>query len=136
MAQQGQLFKRNGAWHVRYRVRQLVGRKLITVQESHRLASISDYPLRSEVEELRQEYMMTLNRTSNSPQAGSTIGEFVEHVYFPGAERRLAEATVAGYRKGWKTHLKCRMPTGACAISDPAMFSKYLTRSKTSMAKG
>jgi integrase len=109
MAQQGQLYKRNGAWHVRYRVKQVVNGKLVTAQESHRLASTSDYPLKGEVEELRQQYMAKINRTSTAPQAGATIGQFVEEAYFPAAERRLAESTVAGYKKGWKTHLRCRM---------------------------
>jgi site-specific recombinase XerD len=66
-------------------------------------------PLKSEIEELRQDYMAKINRTSDVPEAGSTIGEFVEQVYFPAAERRLADSTVAGYRKAWNTHLKSRM---------------------------
>ena len=109
MAQQGQLYKAFGAWHVRYRVKKLVGGKLVSMQESHRLARIADYRLKSEVDGLRQEYMAKINRISNVPEAGSTIGEFVEEVYFPSAERRLAESTVAGYRKAWNTHLKSRM---------------------------
>src|SRR5204863_4573674 len=109
MAQSGQLFKRNGAWFVRYYAKQIVNGELVSVRESHRLARTADYPMKSEVRELCQDYMAKINRTSASPQAGATIGEFVEQTYFPAAERRLAESTVAGYKKGWKTHLQRRM---------------------------
>jgi site-specific recombinase XerD len=53
--------------------------------------------------------MARINRTSDVPEAGWTIGEFVEQTYFPAAARRLAESTVAGYKKAWNTHLKSRM---------------------------
>jgi len=53
--------------------------------------------------------MARTNRASSVPESGSTMGAFVEQVYFPAAERRLAESTVAGYRKAWNTHLKSRM---------------------------
>ena len=109
MAQQGQLFKAFGAWHVRYRVKKVVDGRLLAVQESHRLASIADFPLKRDIQGLHLEYMAKINRTSQVPEAGSTMGVFVEHMYFPAAERRLAESTIAGYRKAWNTHLKSRM---------------------------
>jgi site-specific recombinase XerD len=109
MAQQGHLYKAFGAWHVRYRVKKVVDGKLVSVQESHRLASTADYPLKSEVDGLRRQFMAKIHLALNIPEAGSTMDEFVEQVYFPSAERRLAESTVAGYRKAWNTHLKSRM---------------------------
>jgi integrase len=109
MAQQGQLYKRNGAWHVRYRVKQTVDGKLVTKRESHRLASIDDYPQKSEVKDLCRDYMAKINVTSSLPEAGASIGDFVEKTYFPKIERRLAKSSVAGYKKGWRTHLKRHM---------------------------
>ena len=102
MAQQGYLFLKHGAWYVRYRDHS--GK-----QQCERLASKSDYPVKSEVVPLQQEFMQRINRAAKVPGAGATVEEFVEQTYFPSAKKRLQPSTVDGYRKGWNTHLKAHV---------------------------
>jgi integrase len=102
MAQQGYLFLKHGAWYVRYRDHE-------SRQQCERLASKTDYPKKSEVEGVRREFMERVNRCMNVPQAGASVEEFVAQTYFPSAEKRLEPSTVAGYRKGWGTHLRARI---------------------------
>jgi integrase len=74
-------------------------------QVAHRLASVKEYPRKSEVKELKREFMAQVNRTADVPTAGSTVGEFVEGVYWTNIEKRLDPSTVSGYRKAWQKHL-------------------------------
>jgi len=79
------------------------------VQRSQRLASKRDYPKRSEVVPLKNEFMAKLNRVGFSPDAGVSLIDFVENSYFPAIERRLAPSSVKGYRDAWRCHIKDRV---------------------------
>ncbi len=108
--QQGHLFKSHSSWFVRYReqVKRPDG-SVGTVQRAQRLASLSDYPKKSEVMSLKNEFMAKLNRTGFTPEAGACVVDFVERIYFPEVETRLADSTVRGYREAWRHHLKDRV---------------------------
>jgi integrase len=101
MAQQGYLFLKHGAWYVRYRDN--------GEQVAHRLASKADYPQKSEVVPLCQDFMAKINRAVKIKGAGATVADFVEGVYFPSVTKRLAASSVNGYRKGWNAHLKSKI---------------------------
>jgi integrase len=101
--QQGSLFKSHGAWYVRYRE----GGKNNPV--AHRLASLTEYPKKSEVIPLKNEFMDRLNRIGFTSEAGVSIVDFVENVYFPAIEKRLAMSTVKGYKDSWRCHIKDRV---------------------------
>jgi hypothetical protein len=62
--QQGSLFKSHGAWYVRYRER---GKKNPV---AHRLASLTEYPKKSEVIPLKNELMDRFNRIGFTSEAG------------------------------------------------------------------
>src|ERR1039458_4573403 len=94
--QQGSLFKSHGAWYVRYRER---GEKNPV---AHRLASLTEYPKKSE-------FMDRLNRIGFTSEAGVSIVDFVENVYFPAIEKRLAMSTVKGYKDSWRCHIRDRV---------------------------
>jgi hypothetical protein len=70
---------------------------------------VRDYPKKSEVIPLKNEYMAKLNRIGFTPEAGTKIVDFVENLYFPAAARRLAKSTVRGYREAWRCHVKDRV---------------------------
>ena len=98
--QQGSLFKSHGAWYVRYREH---GKK---TPVAHRLASLTEYPKKSEVIPLKNELMDRLNRIGFTSEAGVSL---VENVYFPAIEKRLAMSTVKGYKDSWRCHIRDRV---------------------------
>src|SRR5580658_5353984 len=82
MAQHGTVFESHGSWYVRWweKVQQDDG-SLKWAHPSHRLASKRDYPKKSEVTPLANEFMERVNRSAKSPNAGITIVEFFENVW-------------------------------------------------------
>ncbi len=108
--QEGYLYKSHGAWYVRYRERTYgADGSIVSVQRAQRLASVRDYPKRSEVVELRNEFMTKLNRIGFTAEAGISLVKFVEESYFPAIVHRLAASTVKGYREAWRCHLQDRV---------------------------
>jgi integrase len=65
-----------------------------------------EYPKRSEVIPLKNEYMDRLNRIGFTSEAGVGIVDFVEKSYFPAIEKKLARSTVKGYKDAWRCHIK------------------------------
>lgn len=108
--QKGYLYQSHGAWYVRYRegVYRPDG-SIASVQRSRRLASTREFPKKSEVVQLRDEFMAKLKRIGFTPEAGVSLVEFVENVHFPRIAGRLAASTVKGYREAWRCHLKQRV---------------------------
>jgi integrase len=101
--QGGSLYEDHGAWYVRYRE---CGRKNPI---AHRLASLAEYPKKTEVIPLKNEFMDGLNRLGFTPEVGISIIDFVEKTYFPAIEKRLAKSTVKGYKDAWKCHIRHRV---------------------------
>jgi integrase len=108
--QESSLYEDHGAWFVRYR-EQVKWRDgtIVIKQRAHRLGSLRDYPKRSEVIWLKNAFMEKLNKAGFSPEAGASIVDFVERVYFPGLEGKLAPSTIKGYQDAWKCHIRHRV---------------------------
>ena len=83
MAQQGSLCAENGSWFVRYWeiVRQPDG-SLKRKHPAYRLASVKDYPRKSEVIPLKNRFMEKLSKIGFTPEAGVLIVDFVENTFF------------------------------------------------------
>jgi len=79
------------------------------VQRAKRLASVTDYPKKSVVIPLKNEEMARLNKVGFTVEAGISIVDFVENVYFPSVEKRLKPSTVKGYKDSWQCHIKDRV---------------------------
>lgn len=108
--QQGNLFQSHGAWYVRFREQgQQPDGSITWVQRAQRLASVNDYPKKSEVVPLKNELMARLNKTGFTLEAGVSIVDFVENVYFPSIDKRLKPSTVKGYKDVWRCHIKDRV---------------------------
>ena len=107
MAQQGSLYAENGSWFVRYWeiVRQPDG-SLKRKHPAHRLASVKDYPRKSEVIPLKNGFMEKLRKIGFTPEAGVSIVDFVENTFFPACERRLSGGGTKCYRDSWKCHIR------------------------------
>jgi integrase len=107
MTQQGSLYAQHGSWFVRYweLVRQPDG-TVKRAHPAHRLASVKDYPKKSEVVPLKNSFMEKLNRIGFTPEAGVSIVDFVETTFFPACEKRLSGGGTKCYRDSWKCHLQ------------------------------
>ena len=107
MAQQGSLYAENGSWFVRYWeiVRQPDG-SLKRKHPAHRLASVKDYPRKSEVVPLKNSFMEKLNKIGFTPEAGVSIVDFVENTFFSACEKRRSGGGTKCYRDSWKSHLR------------------------------
>ena len=80
--QEGSLTKKHGAWYARYyeHVKQKEG-SIKLVQRWKKIASLKDYPNKSEVKPRFAKFMQALNSVGYTPGANTTIGEFVETIY-------------------------------------------------------
>jgi integrase len=108
--QQGSLFESHGAWYVRFREQvQEPDGSIEWVQRAKRLASVADYPKKSEVIPLKNEEMARLNKVGFTVEAGVTLVDFVEKAYLPSIEKRLKPSTVKGYKDAWNCHMKHRV---------------------------
>jgi integrase len=110
MAQQGSIFESHGSWYLRWweKVKQEDG-SFKWEHPCHRLASKEDYPKKSEVKPLAEEFMKRVNSTARSPNGGIEIVDFFEQVYIPAITGRLEPSTVKGYRDSWRCHIKNRI---------------------------
>jgi integrase len=107
--QQGHLFKRSGAWYVRYYddIVQPNG-AIERVQLSRRIGAIKDYPTKAAARQLAEEFLAPINSGQLTAEGSMTLTQFVETIYLPYVEEQLKPSTYAGYRDIWRAHLKSR----------------------------
>ncbi|WP_263378480.1 site-specific integrase [Granulicella paludicola] len=107
MAQQGSLYQDHGCWYVRYW--EVVQKEDGTTERkhpAHRLASVKEYPKKSDVLPLKNQFMDRLNRIGFTPGSGVSLVDFVEKTFLPGCERRLTGSSTRCYRQTWTCYLK------------------------------
>ena len=83
MAQSGTLYKEDGKWKCRYRIK--VDGKWKWAP-SHTLGSIRDFPKQGEAKAAMSEFMAAQNKIGFKPETSARIVDFVENVYFPDIE--------------------------------------------------
>lgn len=109
MAQQGSLYQHHGSWFVRYwEIVQNADGTTTRKNPAQKLASVRDYPKKSDVLPLKNQFMDRLNKIGFTSGAGVSVVDFVEKTFLPGCERRLSGAGVKCYRDTWNCHLKSR----------------------------
>jgi integrase len=91
------LQKHHGNWVMRWSVYK-DGKR---TQPTHIVASVASYPKKSEVKPLADAQYNRMRR-SRTVSAGASLSEFVETVFFPQNETRIAKSTIALYRQQWK----------------------------------
>lgn len=98
--QRGQIFKRHGAWHLRYR---LNGK-----QACQRLAEYNDeYRTVTSVRQLADDILLPINRDRTA--ANETVQEFIKGSYLPYARQHKKPSTVHGYEKIYNRYVAARV---------------------------
>ena len=105
--QKGHLYRKGSSWHVRWREleRQQDG-TIMKRNRSQKLADVRDFPRKSEVRPLFQEFMVRLNGTGFSSEASVTFEGFVENVYLRFVEDQKRPSTLRGYRQIWTLYVR------------------------------
>jgi integrase-like protein len=107
--QHGTIILRSGKWHVSYWQKQNINGKVERKRATEYLgkkARGKDPSL--DIEEACKRFMATLNANSQTvkPEQVLTITSFVDSVYMPWVRANKRAATINGYEKLWKKHLK------------------------------
>jgi len=95
--QKGHIFRRHGAWHLRYRAN---GKQI-----SVKLTDYSDqYRTLTSVRPLAERHLQPVNQgLASDPQ---TVQQFIDLVYLPHAEMHKRPSTVKGYRNLYKRYIQ------------------------------
>jgi integrase len=109
--QRGYIYEAFGAFHVRYRVEEIVDGELVRKQRSHRLCTKGrgQSAASKSVRRLCDEFMATVNAMAPAqPEAEAlTIVGFWQQVYEPFLnDNNFKPSTVHGYNQVWNQHLK------------------------------
>jgi len=108
--QRGQLFKRDGAWHLRYYVQEMNGAELIRRRVSQRLARIDDdHRTKTDVWPLAEEILSPLNRGTHQPEGAITFSDFVEKYFLPNIAAKRKPSTHKFYQDAYRNHLRDRV---------------------------
>jgi integrase len=106
MAQNGFIFKKSGAWFLKYRDTVIVDGQLQRRQQCKRLADVSDqYRKEKDLRGLRDDVLAPINSGKLKPESTLTVAEFAEEHWLPWARENCKPSTVAGYETLWKTYL-------------------------------
>jgi hypothetical protein len=112
--QQGHIYERFGAFHVRYYKTELVDGKLARVQKSKRLCAKDDRRYKSStckaVKDARADFMKANVNGARPVSPSISVADFWINQYLPYCEDRtkhgkMKPSTLRGYRQIWKQHL-------------------------------
>jgi integrase len=106
VAQRGYVFKKNGAWFLRYRDNFLVDGTVVRKQACKRLADVGDrYRTERDLRDLIDEVLSPINSGRAKPESTMTVAEFAEKNWLPWARENCKPSTISGYETLWKTYL-------------------------------
>jgi len=108
--QSGHIFESaSGAFHVRYRVIEIIDGRPKRVQRSHMLCRKDDKHFSrtcKAVKLLRDEFMRTVNTPPNDGSSDMRVVDFWDKVYLPFIQDNKRASTVHGYQQIWSQHLR------------------------------
>ena len=130
--QRGYIYEAFGAFHVRYRLEEIVDGSVKRVQHSKRLCTKDkDHTTTSSksVRRLCDEFMATVNtQVPGQPELTDiTITSFWELTYWPFVVENLKPSTRLGYQQVWNQHLKPHFGTMTLREYRKGMGSTFLT---------
>ncbi len=135
--QRGYIYEAFGAFHVRYRLEEIVDGKAIRKQRSHRLCTKDREhasPASKSVRRLCDEFMATVNnQVPDQPKADLTIAAFWEHTYWPFVQENLKPSTIHGYNQIWNQHLKSHFGNMTLREYSKGTGSVFLTKLSKSL---
>jgi len=104
--QAGNLFKRHGAWFLRFYRDEIVDGKTVRKRACKRLAPVNDdYRSRKDLQDLIDRQLVPVNRGA-LPEGGLTFTQFFESHFLPHVESRRKPSTVRFYRDTFRYYLK------------------------------
>jgi integrase len=107
--QQGQVFRRNGSWYVRFYRDEIQDGAPVRRRVCEKLARYSDdYRSKKDVAPLVAEILSPVNSGDAQPEGSLTLTEFVEQRYLPSRAKKLRPSTMLGYRDMFEKYVKTR----------------------------
>jgi integrase len=106
--QQGYIYEKFGAWHVRYYATEVIDGEPKRVQKSHRLCAKDDkyHSKKCKAVQLEcQKFMHRIN-VGHANEQNMTVADFWDQRYLPFIEQHKKASTVYGYTQIWNQHLK------------------------------
>jgi integrase len=130
--QNGTIILRSGKWYVSYwqkrNVNGTVERKRATEYLGEKTTRGGHPP--ADIEDARKRHMTTVNANTCAvkPEHILTIVDFVDSVYMPWVRANKRAATVNGYEKIWKAHLKDHFASVLLRDYQPCIATAFLTK--------
>jgi integrase len=107
--QAGNIFKRHGAWFLRFYRDEIVDGKAVRRRVTKRLAPASDdYRSRKDLKDEIDRHLVPVNQGA-LPEGGLTFNQFFESHFLPHVESRRKASTVRFYRDTYRYYLKERV---------------------------
>jgi len=130
--QNGTIILRSGKWYVSYweqrNVNGTVERKRVTHFLGEKTKRSKHPP--EDIEDACKKHMATVNANTQAvkPEHVLTIVDFVDSVYMPWVRANKRAATINGYEKIWKAHLKNHFASVLLRDYQPSIATAFLTK--------
>ena len=98
--QKGTLYKKSGAWYVRYSDSRVIDGKLTRQRLAKQLGSLDEMTKQKARDEAKL-FLVTINTPALPPENAVTFASFVDSVYLPRVEQRTRPSTYRGYKILW-----------------------------------
>jgi integrase len=107
--QQGQVFKRNGAWHLRFYRDEMVDGVAVRKRVAVRLAPANDqYRSKKDLKDEIARHLAPVN-TGALPEGGLTFADFYQHHFLPYVKSKRKASVEKFYEDAFRYHLKSRV---------------------------
>src|SRR5271156_2663525 len=108
--QQGQVFKRNGSWYVRFYRDEIQDGAPVRRRVCEKLARYSDdYRSKKDVLPLVADLLSPVNSGDSQPEGSLTLTDFVEQRYLPSRAKKLRPSTMRSYRDLFRSLVRDRL---------------------------
>lgn len=108
--QQGQVFKRNGSWYVRFYRDEIQDGAPVRRRVCEKLARYGDdYRSKKDVLPLVADLLSPVNSGDSQPEGSLTLTEFVEQRYLPSRAKKLRPSTMRSYRDLFRSLVRDRL---------------------------
>jgi integrase len=105
--QRGSILKRHGAWHLVYRVDEIIDGQPVRKQKTHRLAAVcDDYRSEKDVRPLADEHLRPLNMGALTPEGSLTVSDFAKKYFLPTVTAKKKPSTAKFYTDLVDNHLE------------------------------
>ena len=105
--QRGSIQKRHGAWHLIYRVDEIIDGQPVRKQVTRRLAPVcDDYRSEKDVRPLADEHLRPMNLGALTPEGSLTVSDFAKKYFLPDVTAKKKPSTAKFYTDLVDNHLE------------------------------